>query len=80
MMVAEIASASREQSAGISEVNSAIAKIDEMTGKNAVLVEQDAAGQAESTGRTPDRRPGEAKTTANTPFHPRRPAQAALSR
>ena len=43
IVVAEIASASREQSAGISEVNSAIAKIDEMTGKNSVLVEQDAA-------------------------------------
>ena len=42
-MVAEIASASREQSAGISEVNSAIAKIDEMTGKNSTLVEHDAA-------------------------------------
>jgi hypothetical protein len=42
-MVAEIASATREQSAGISEVNSAIAKIDEMTSKNADLVEQDAA-------------------------------------
>jgi methyl-accepting chemotaxis protein len=43
MVVAEIASASRDQSAGISEVNSAIAKIDEMTGKNSTLVEQDAA-------------------------------------
>jgi methyl-accepting chemotaxis protein len=42
-MVAEIASASREQSTGISEVNTAIAKIDEMTGKNSTLVEQDAA-------------------------------------
>jgi methyl-accepting chemotaxis protein len=42
-MVAEIAAATREQSAGIDEINSAIAKIDEMTGKNAVLVEHDAA-------------------------------------
>ena len=42
-IVAEIAAATREQSAGIGEINSAIAKIDEMTGKNAVLVEHDAA-------------------------------------
>jgi methyl-accepting chemotaxis protein len=42
-IVAEIASATREQSAGIGEVNSAIAKIEEMTGKNATLVHQDAA-------------------------------------
>ncbi len=41
--VAEIASATREQTAGIGEVNGAIARIDDMTGKNATLVEQDAA-------------------------------------
>ena len=42
-IVAEIATATREQSSGINEINSAIAKIDEMTGKNASLVEHDAA-------------------------------------
>ncbi|HLZ97780.1 MAG TPA: methyl-accepting chemotaxis protein, partial [Steroidobacteraceae bacterium] len=42
-VVAEIASASREQTSGIGEVNNAIAKIEEMTGKNAALVDQDAA-------------------------------------
>jgi methyl-accepting chemotaxis protein len=42
-VVAEIAEASREQTSGIGEVNSAIAKIEEMTGKNAALVDQDAA-------------------------------------
>jgi methyl-accepting chemotaxis protein len=42
-IVAEIAAATREQSAGIGEINNAIAKIDEMTGKNAVLVDHDAA-------------------------------------
>ncbi|HWS65159.1 MAG TPA: methyl-accepting chemotaxis protein [Steroidobacteraceae bacterium] len=42
-VVAEIASATREQTSGIGEVNNAIAKIEEMTGKNAGLVEQDAA-------------------------------------
>src|ERR1700737_4276458 len=41
-VVAEIASASREQTSGIGEVNNAIAKIEEMTGKNAALVDQDA--------------------------------------
>jgi methyl-accepting chemotaxis protein len=45
-IVAEIAAATREQNAGIGEINSAIAKIDEMTGKNAVLVEHDAAAAA----------------------------------
>ena len=44
--VAEIASATREQTAGIGEVNAAIAKIEEMTGKNAALVHQDAASAA----------------------------------
>jgi methyl-accepting chemotaxis protein len=42
-IVAEIAAATREQNAGIGEVNSAIAKIEEMTGQNAALVQQDAA-------------------------------------
>jgi methyl-accepting chemotaxis protein len=42
-IVAEIAAATREQSAGIGEINNAIAKIDEMTVKNAVLVDHDAA-------------------------------------
>src|ERR1700722_9801457 len=42
-IVAEIAAATREQSAGIDEISTAISKIDEMTGKNGVLVEHDAA-------------------------------------
>ncbi|MGB6307443.1 MAG: methyl-accepting chemotaxis protein [Steroidobacteraceae bacterium] len=45
-IVADIAAATREQNAGIGEVNSAIAKIDEMTGKNAVLVQENAAAAA----------------------------------
>ncbi len=45
-IVAEIASATREQNAGIGEVNSAITKIDEMTGKNATLVQQNASAGA----------------------------------
>lgn len=42
-IIAEIASASEEQSAGIGEVNGAIADMDDMTQQNAALVEQAAA-------------------------------------
>lgn len=45
-IVAEIAAATREQSAGIGEINNAIAKLDQMTGQNAALVEHDAASAA----------------------------------
>jgi methyl-accepting chemotaxis protein len=41
-IVAEIASATRDQSAGIDEINLAVAKLDEMTRQNATLVEHDA--------------------------------------
>ena len=39
-IVAEIAAASREQSAGIGQVNSAVMQMDELTQQNAALVEQ----------------------------------------
>ena len=42
-VVAEIAAASREQSAGIEQVNGAITQMDSMTQQNAALVEQSAA-------------------------------------
>ena len=42
-IVAEIAAASREQSAGIDQVNKAVAQMDSMTQQNASLVEQAAA-------------------------------------
>ncbi len=42
-IVAEIAAASREQSAGIDQVNKAVSQMDEMTQQNAALVEQAAA-------------------------------------
>jgi methyl-accepting chemotaxis protein len=46
-IVAEIAAASREQSAGIDQVNKAVMQMDEMTQQNAALVEQaSAASQA----------------------------------
>jgi len=41
-IVAEIATATRQQSAGIGEINRAIEQIDEMTCKNAALVDHDA--------------------------------------
>ena len=53
-IVADIAAATREQQAGIGEVNSAIAKIDEMTGKNAVLVQENAAAAAALLAQTND--------------------------
>lgn len=46
-IMSEITAASQEQSAGIGEVNQAIAQMDEMTQQNAALVEQ-AAAAAES--------------------------------
>ena len=42
-LVGEISTASQEQSAGISQVNEAIAKMDRVTQQNAALVEQSAA-------------------------------------
>ncbi|MGB3391883.1 MAG: methyl-accepting chemotaxis protein [Stenotrophomonas sp.] len=42
-IVAEIAAASQEQSAGIDQVNNAVMQMDEMTQQNAALVEQAAA-------------------------------------
>ena len=48
-IVAEIAAASREQSAGINQVNKALLQLDEMTQQNASLVEE-AAAASESMG------------------------------
>ena len=56
-IVAEISSASQEQSTGIEEVNRAITLMDEATQQNAALVEQDAAAaqslQDQAHGRCP---------------------------
>ncbi|MGL6042029.1 MAG: methyl-accepting chemotaxis protein, partial [Deefgea sp.] len=46
-IMAEIAEASKEQSAGIAQVNQAVANMDEVTQQNAALVEE-AAAAAES--------------------------------
>jgi uncharacterized phage infection (PIP) family protein YhgE len=42
-IVAEIAAASQEQSAGIDQVNNAVSQMDEMTQQNAALVEEASA-------------------------------------
>ncbi len=42
-IVAEIAAASQEQSAGIAQVNKAVMQLDELTQQNAALVEQASA-------------------------------------
>ncbi len=50
-IIAEIAAASREQSAGIEQVNKAVMQMDEMTQQNAALVEEaTAASQAMAEG------------------------------
>src|SRR5471032_1236027 len=46
-IMAEIASASREQSNGIGQVNRAVTQMDEVTQQNAALVEQSASASAE---------------------------------
>ena len=45
-IMADITAASREQSAGIEQVNQAIAQMDQVTQQNAALVEQAAAAAA----------------------------------
>ena len=42
-IMTEITSASREQTSGIEQINQAIAQMDEVTQRNAALVEQEAA-------------------------------------
>jgi methyl-accepting chemotaxis protein len=67
-IMAEIAAASVEQSAGIQEVSSAVSQMDEMTQQNAALVEE-AAAAAESLQSQADQltqRVGEFKLSNNT--------------
>jgi methyl-accepting chemotaxis protein len=53
-IVAEIAAASREQSAGIDQVNKAVMQMDEMTQQNAALVEQATAASQSMAGQAGD--------------------------
>ncbi|MBL8669602.1 MAG: PAS domain S-box protein [Alphaproteobacteria bacterium] len=48
-IVAEIAAASAEQSSGVEQVNTAVSQMDEMTQKNAALVEESAAASQSMT-------------------------------
>lgn len=56
-LVAEIANASREQSVGLSEINSAVGQLDQVTQQNAAMVEESSAasrglrGEAEALSR-----------------------------
>jgi len=50
--MAEIASASREQSHGIGQVNMAVTQMDEVTQQNAALVEESAAASASLQDQT----------------------------
>ena len=52
-IVAEIAAASREQSAGIEQVNKAVMQLDELTQQNAALVEQASAASQNDGGAGP---------------------------
>ena len=53
-IVAEIAAASREQSAGIEQVNKAVMQMDEMTQQNAALVEEATAASQSMAGQARD--------------------------
>ncbi len=92
-IMSEITAASQEQSAGIGEVNQAIAQMDEMTQQNAALVEQ-AAAAAESMQEqaalladavsvfklgTHDRAPRRAARAAAVPARVRAPARTAVA-
>jgi methyl-accepting chemotaxis protein len=52
-IVAEIAAASREQSAGIEQVNQAVMQMDEMTQQNAALVAIRVSAQAARSDYSP---------------------------
>ncbi len=81
-IMTEIASASREQSAGITQVNSAVLQMDQVTQQNAALVEEAAAAASslqDQTGNVVDalsvfklerRRPGQVRLAAAAPANP----------
>jgi methyl-accepting chemotaxis protein len=53
-IVAEIAAASREQSSGLEQVNTAIASMDEMTQRNGALVEETSASAQSLSNQAQD--------------------------
>ncbi len=55
-LISEIASASAEQASALDEINSAVASMDEMTQKNAALVEETTAAAQSMSGQAADLR------------------------
>jgi methyl-accepting chemotaxis protein len=55
-MVAEISSAAQEQSAGIEQINKAVSQMDEITQKNAALVEESSAASESMAQQADDLR------------------------
>jgi len=55
-LISEIASASQEQASALDEINSAVASMDEMTQKNAALVEETTAAAQSMSGQASDLR------------------------
>ncbi|MEI6987043.1 MAG: methyl-accepting chemotaxis protein, partial [Rhodospirillaceae bacterium] len=53
-LISEIAAASTEQSSALEEINSAVANMDEMTQKNAALVEETSAAAQSMSGQAAD--------------------------
>jgi methyl-accepting chemotaxis protein len=91
-VIAEIAAASREQSAGLDQVNTAITQMDDMTQQNAALVEEATAASqsmADQAGELTrmlahyqveeqkSRAPGQRRTTPPSEAVPRQPRAAA---
>ncbi len=54
LLISEIATASKEQTTALDEINSAVASMDEMTQKNAALVEETAAAAQSMTEQASD--------------------------
>ncbi len=77
-LISEIAGASQEQASALDEINSAVAAMDEMTQKNAALVEETTAAAQSMAGQASDLRhqvsffklaAGTSRTAASTPPH-----------
>ncbi|WP_417688314.1 methyl-accepting chemotaxis protein [Roseibium sp.] len=80
-IVSEIAAASREQSAGVEEINKAVSQMDEMTQQNSSLVEENAAAcrMLQSQAENMSRRMAFFKTNENARHSVRETATAVAS-
>ena len=82
-LISEIAAASKEQASALDEINSAVASMDEMTQKNAALVEETTAAAQSMNGQAGDLtelvaffKLERSRTTAPAHRQPARPAAA----